>query len=196
MNKREAATDGDSESLQRRTNQLNTQKILEARAGEARSRVLAKARSAHWPDSANIGQILGAATAAEGKQQAAAMRAEGKLLGLWSPAEKTFYYPSFQFTADGHIHSKLAALLTALASIPTYAPRDDPTGWGRFDWLTQPRCSLSGRGVAEAAAPGGIALHEELLSRAGRAPSELFALDPDAVIALARADARDMREER
>lgn len=124
------------------------------------------------------------------------MRATGELLGLWAPADHTFYHPPFQFLQDGRVHPRLTALLSALAEIPTYAPADDPSGWGRIGWLLQPRWSLSERGVAESRSPTGIAPDEDLLAVAARAPVEVFPSDPESVIATALDDAKEIHEGR
>jgi hypothetical protein len=123
--------------------EMTIQWTLERRAAHARARTLARARKERWPSSAREGPLLDGYGAVTETQQADRMRAEGKLLGLWSPTDKAFYYPPFQFTADGCVHPRLAELLAALADIPIYAPVDDPTGWGRFDWCAQPRGVLS-----------------------------------------------------
>ena len=133
--------------------------------------------------------MLGSASPAAGRQRATRERAAGKLFGLWSAGERTFYHPRFQFLPDGRVHPKLPELLEALAQIPSYAPDQDPGGWGRIVWLYGSSPSLSERSVAEAGAADGIAPNESDLDTQPRTSAEVFPTHPDSVIALARAEA-------
>jgi hypothetical protein len=155
---------------------------------------LVRARAEKWPKSDVVDQMMGSPPATDGRRRTHDMRAGGELLGIWSDAEQTFYYPLFQFLPDGCVHPKWPLLLTALCAIPTLSPMEDPTGWGRFGWLTQLRGALSERDLAESASMDGVAPNEAQLSRKPRTPAEVFNVDPDAVIDLARTDARTLRD--
>lgn len=165
----------------------------EERAAAARDRILGQARQEHWPRSADVGRALGDTHDVAARARAHRMRDAGELLGLWSPDEQSFYYPPFQFGRDGRPRPRLTEFLAALGGLPTYSPSEDPSGWGRMDWLLQRRSSLSELGVAEGRSVDGIAPDEDHLSRSARAPVEVFPLDPEAVIATARADAAEAR---
>lgn len=159
-----------------------------------RDALLARARAEAWPESDAVGQMLGSSSPAAGRQRATRERAAGTLFGLWSAGERTFYHPRFQFLPDGRVHPKLPELLEALAQIPSYAPEQDPGGWGRIAWLYGSSPSLSERSMAEAATEGGIAPNESELDTTPRTPAEVFPTDPDAVIALAREQAVAIRD--
>ncbi|MCK9366595.1 MAG: hypothetical protein M0P72_05550 [Metallibacterium scheffleri] len=102
--------------------------------------------------------------------------------------------PRFQFLPDGRVHPKLPELLEALAQIPSYSPDQDPGGWGRMAWLYGSTAFLSERTLAEEASEDGIAPNEADLDTAARTPAEVFPIDPDAVIALARAEAAALHD--
>ena len=110
-----------------------------------------------WPTSECVGQQLGFPI--EPAQAAAALRASGRLLGVWSSVQRTFVHPAFQFDADGSLRSDVESLLAAL-------PVDgDEGGWRRAFWLY---------GVREALA--------------GQCPADVFPSDPARVLALARTE--------
>jgi hypothetical protein len=188
---------GDPEITQPRSSEaLQSDQSPEQRAAIAREKVLERARTERWPQSGDVGRRLGSTRETAARQRATRMRAAGELLGLWAPAERTFYHPTFQFLPDGRVHPRVTELLATLSEIPTYAPDEDSTGWGRMAWLLQPRRSLSERGVAERLAPSGFAEDEARLDDAARAPIDLFAADPESVVALAQFEARAIRDER
>ncbi|HEX7324758.1 MAG TPA: hypothetical protein VF292_05340 [Rhodanobacteraceae bacterium] len=157
-------------------------------AAAARDRILGQARQEHWPQAVDVGRAFGDTYDAAARARAHRMRDAGELLGLWSPDEQTFYYPPFQFGRDGRPHPRLTEFLAALGGLPTYSPSEDPSGWGRMDWLVQRRRSLGELGVAEARSIDGIAPEEDRLAQGARAAVDVFLLNPDAVIAMARAD--------
>jgi len=154
-----------------------------------RDALLVRARTEAWPESDAVGQMLGSRSPTAGRQRATRERAAGTLFGLWSAGERTFYHPRFQFLKDGRLHPELPKLLAALAQIPSYAPEQDPGGWGRIAWLYGSSPSLSELSIAEAGAADGIAPNESDLDTTPRTPAEVFPTNPEAVIALARAEA-------
>ena len=161
-----------------------------------RDALLARARNDDWPESDAVGQMLGSGSPAAGRQRATRERAAGNLFGLWSAGERTFYHPRFQFLPDGRMHPKMPELLAALAQIPTYAPEQDQGGWGRIVWLYGSSPSLSELSIAEAGASDGIAPNESELDTTPRTPAEVFQTHPEAVIALARAEATAIHDRR
>ena len=113
-----------------------------------------------WPTSEHVGQQLGFPV--EPAQAAAALRVSGRLLGVWSSAQRTFVHPAFQFDTDGGLRSDVESLLAAL-------PADgDEGGWRRAFWL--------------------YAVREAL---AGQCPADVFPSDPARVLALARTEFGD-----
>ena len=92
------------------------------------------------------------------------------------------------------MHPKLPELLEALAQIPSYEPDQDPGGWGRIAWIYGSSALLSERALAEEASEDGIAPNEADLDTAARTPAEVFPINPDAVIALARAEAAALHD--
>jgi len=92
-------------------------------------------------------------------QRAADLRAAGRILGAWSAPARTYVHPDCQFDAAGQPLEAMRALLQLL-------PADgDPGGWRRVFWLYGPREALG-----------------------GRAPADLLASDPGAVLVLAEAE--------
>lgn len=158
-------------------------------AAAYRDSLLEMARVEAWPTSEVIGCQLDATTAPAGKEIAAKERALGRLLGVWSSSDRTFYHPSFQFTTDGAIHPRFCELLEALSQNPAFSHSADPGGWERLGWMCQPRGALSERSLAEVASSSGIAEREGQLDTVARPPAEVFPIAPDIVIALARSDA-------
>jgi len=168
----------------------------EQRAIRRRDDLLKIARHEAWPQSDALCQQLRVTSPVASREQSARDRADGHLLGIWSAEEHTFYHPNFQFCAEGHVHSQLPELLTALSAIPTFAPNQDPGGWGRLGWLYQPRGALSELSIAENASEDGVAPNEAHLARDARTPAEVFCIHAGAVIALAREDAETMLDRR
>lgn len=159
-------------------------------AAKRRSALLDRARAESWPNSHNLRAMVHSDWLTDSPMAAAKARASGKLLGVWDDAHRLFYYPSFQFCENGRIHPKLQELLMALSNLSTFSAEEDANGWGRLSWLYNLRWSLSERDLAEAAAADGIAENEHLLSDDARMPVEVFAFNPEAVIALAIEDAK------
>jgi hypothetical protein len=144
-----------------------------------------------WPKSDALSQRIG-----RSPEQLAEERALGHLLGVWSDDEQTFYYPEFQFHKDGTVHPRLVELLFALSTMPSFSPSQDPGGWGRLDWLYQPRNALSELSIAELASANGIAPNETSLATEARTPAKVFPTNAEAVIALAYEDAEMLRDHR
>lgn len=141
--------------------------ITPAQAAEAlRQALLAKG----WPTSVEVGRANGSQSVNKA-QWAKDKRDAGELLGVWSASERAYRHPSFQFTTDGLLLPRVKDLLDALASNPDFAPANDPGGWRKAFWLHGATLALPG--------PDGTA----------RVPAEVFAKDPDAVVAAARMDA-------
>lgn len=154
-----------------------------------------------WPTSIDVGTRAGCLDANKGlwtKDR----RDAGQLLGVWDKDASTFRYPDFQFDDGGRIRAKVAEFLIALALVPERTAEEDTNGWRRAYWLFQPRRSLSRRVLAfrsedlptEAEAAAIYLLNYTIPTpeeTAARTPAEVFGEAPDAVIALARADAAE-----
>lgn len=148
-----------------------------------------------WPDSKQVGAMLGSKeTGAE--TRASRERSNGNVLGVWAGRDTGYVHPDFQFLASGGVNPRVADLLDALANNPGMSPPLDKSGWQRAFWLYQPRGQLSEQALAVARIP-----LESLPSRADelvglddtpRTPAEVFAGNEQAVIDLARHDARDL----
>jgi hypothetical protein len=119
-------------------------------------------------------------------------RRADRLFGVWSSRERAFVHPDFQFTQKG-VHPALPTLLKALRSKVGFNPATtDRGGWARAYWLYQPRAELSKRSLA-----AGLVTSDDPVTAAltlslvpddrPRTPAEVFATDPDAVIALVNA---------
>ncbi|BDU21584.1 hypothetical protein DYGSA30_30410 [Dyella sp. GSA-30] len=154
-----------------------------------RDSLLEKARAEAWPTSEMAGRRLGAPAASACKELAAKERALGRLLGVWSASDRTFYHPPFQFASDGSVHPRFSELLKALSQIPSLTHSADPGGWERLGWMYELRGSLSELSLAEAASSSGIAEREGQLDTRARTPAEVFPIAPEAVVALAVSDA-------
>lgn len=158
---------------------------------DRRETMLARARQEAWPDSITVGLQLGGATPSEANQLAALERAGGRVLGIWSSLEQTFYHPRFQFLPCGAIHPRINALLAALAENPALAQAGDPGGWQRLDWLTQPRAALSARNLRRDQPRHGASTGSG--NDDARAAIDVFPANPVAVIAFAREDMTRIR---
>jgi len=154
-----------------------------------RDALLGVAKHEAWPTSEVLRMRLACTP-----EQLTHERATGRLLGIWSDEEHTYYYPALQFSKDGSVHPQLSELLSTLGTMPSFAPSQDPGGWQRLEWLYQPRGGLSERSVAERASDGGIAPNESSLAATARTPAEVFPIDASAVIALAYEDAERLGE--
>lgn len=154
-----------------------------------------------WPTSKELSELAGSKSANRA-QWAKDRRDAGQLLGVWSPAERTYRHPDFQFDEFGRPSPAVFELLSVLKKKPQFSPADDPSGWRRAFWLYQPRRDLSRAvlAVAEADSLQGIEpeaamalLREGLADRsadriAPRSPAEVFRENPDAVIVVAQRD--------
>ncbi|MBL0040049.1 MAG: hypothetical protein IPP28_03150 [Xanthomonadales bacterium] len=89
-------------------------------------------------------------------EAAAALRAAGRLLGVWSKSQRTYLHPDFQFDGEGRLRPQVAILLATLPS------EGDAGGWRRAFWLYSVREALD-----------------------GRCPADVFPDDPSRVLALA-----------
>lgn len=161
---------------------------------QRRDALLVRAREEHWPDSAAAGHLLGSGSDAGGKQIASRERAALRLLGVWSAPDRTFYHPPLQFNNGGAVQAEFIELLQALAKNPALSHEQDANGWNRLSWLTRRRTELSDRGLAEQAAPDGVAANQAELEDTARMPEAVFAFNPKAVIALAHEDAEWVRD--
>lgn len=116
-----------------------------------------------WPTSAEVGRANCSQTT-DPARWAKTKRDAGELLGVWSPADRTWRHPSFQFYADGTLHPRIQELLVTLAESSDFSPDNDRGGWRRAFWLCGSSYGLAG--------PDGEP----------RAPAEVFLEDPDSVI--------------
>lgn len=147
----------------------------------------------HWPDSKTVGRQLGS-TGTGVEARVSRERADGTLFGVWAGRARGGYqHPTFQFLPSGSPHPRLPDLLDALARRPDLTPAADRSGWERAFWLYQPRGRLSEQALAmRAAAPEQFRADPErfaALPDSPRTPADVFQLDPQAVIDLARDDA-------
>jgi hypothetical protein len=110
----------------------------------------------NWPDDDRVCAVTGAQKGDCGRSYVSALRAEGRILGVWSPDRRSFFYPDFQFDQRGCIRPEVAQLLNVLPDC------DDPGGWRRAFWLYSPHALLG-----------------------GNAPAEVFVTEPERVIAAA-----------
>lgn len=118
-------------------------------------------------------------------------RKQDRLFGVWSSTTRTFVHPDFQFTSTG-IVPRLPELLRALRTREGFDPAvGDRGGWARAYWLYQPDVRLSEQAIAAKTTDlTDIVAAAQVLKRysdAGRTPAEMFASEPDLVLALARA---------
>lgn len=93
-----------------------------------------------WLSSDEVATKLGSA-AANLAQMAARLRREGKLLGVWVPAQQAYRHPPCQFR-DGELVPEMAALLSIL-------PPGNGSGWNRAFWLYLPHARLDGAKPAD-----------------------------------------------
>lgn len=121
-----------------------------------------------WPTSAEVGESHGSKAGNKG-QWAKDRRDRGELFGVWSANERTFRHPTFQFDETGAIRPFVKELLAALSANPDFTPEADKGGWRRAFWLHGPTLALAGA------------------NGAARAPADVFATEPAAVIEAARA---------
>ena len=124
-----------------------------------------------WPTSAQVGMANGSGSTTNPAQWASDRRDAGALLGAWSPQERTYRHPDFQFDKDGRLKPAVKELLAALATHVDLTARADKTGWRRVFWMY---------GTVRDLADQDGAL---------RSPAEVFAADPTAVIEFAYKDA-------
>jgi hypothetical protein len=150
----------------------------------------------NWLDAAKVAERLGSFDRAP-SVWASRQRADDALFGVWSPRTGSYVHPEFQFV-EGGTHPKLGSLLRTLRQwIALEQPENkkpDRGGWERALWLYQPHPLLSEQALAlaaeadEVAADSIAAMHRlGSLNDMPRAPAEVFAAHPDAVIALAEA---------
>ncbi|MBT2116433.1 hypothetical protein KK141_13850 [Dyella sp. LX-66] len=121
-----------------------------------------------WPTSAEVGESHGSKAGNKG-QWAKDRRDRGELFGVWSANERTFRHPAFQFDETGAIRPLVKELMLALSQNPDFTPETDKGGWRRAFWLHGPTLALAGA------------------NGAARAPADVFATEPAAVIEAARA---------
>lgn len=166
-----------------------------------------------WPTSTEAGARAGKATSNPG-QWARDARNAGRLLGVWDENRRTFIHPDFQFAPDGSLRPEVRELLAVMATHPEWTTEANANGWRRAYWLYQPFRSLSRRALKFAAfhpksqgnalhdAPeGALTMVDEWLAVGApeddlaRTPAEVFAENPQAVIALARQTAAAARSD-
>lgn len=146
---------------------------------DARARTLALRDTMlgrNWPNAAQLAQTLGP-LAENATQYAARRRAERALFGVWSLKDNSFVHPDFQFDENLQPHPSMPALLAALAAIPGMGDEDDQGGWRRAFWLYGETSALSERALGDGQ------------SDASRTPADVFQSNPNAVVALANAEA-------
>lgn len=166
-----------------------------------------------WPTSSEAGVRAGKASSNPG-QWAKDARDAGRLLGVWDESRRTFIHPDFQFAPDGSLLPEVRELMAAMATHPEWSTEANVNGWRRAYWLYQPFRSLSRRALAFAASnpkgrgdplhdspEGALAMMDEWLDLGApedalaRTPAEVFAENPQAVIALARQTAAAARSD-
>jgi hypothetical protein len=130
-----------------------------------------------WPPAAALAPLFNCSVQ-DAESLLTDLRADGKVLAVWSQLDETFLFPPFQFNDTG-VRPEVESLLAALGAIPGLAPAFDRGGWARAFWLYGCTASLS-----DAALGLGTSL-------AARAASDVFATWPDAVIDKARREAAD-----
>ena len=67
----------------------------------------------NWRDAKSVAALVGAPPSKNSNQNAASLRAQGTLLGVWSAQDRGFLYPDFQFN-DGGVRLEVAKLLKVL----------------------------------------------------------------------------------
>jgi len=152
--------------------QSTPEEAARARSLALRDELLAQG----WPTSAQVAKAMGS-RAGNAAQIAAKKRAEGKLFGVWSLRDNTYVHPDFQFDESHQLRPDIPALLQVLAHVPGMSSKEDAGGWRRAFWLYggTPQLSEQALGDGESSEP--------------RAPAAVFGSHPDAVIALAQAEA-------
>lgn len=137
---------------------------LESQALPAQGDVVAARREAllalGWPTSQQVGERAGSCAQSNPAQYASQLRQAGRILGVWSPRDRTYLHPVFQFDESGQPRPRVAELLAVMGN-----EEDDPKGWNRVFWLYGPHLGLE-----------------------GATPAECFAKEPARVIALAQED--------
>ncbi|MBT2118910.1 hypothetical protein KK141_11195 [Dyella sp. LX-66] len=121
---------------------------------------------------------------------ASRQRRADALFGVWSSRDRAFMHPDFQF-APGLTEANRQALFATLRTRAGFDPRmEDKGGWARAYWLYQPHPALSKAHLAarrlDSDDPTTMALTMQFIEDTPRAPAEVFAEDPAAVIALAQ----------
>lgn len=124
-----------------------------------------------WPTSVEVGKANGSGSSTNPAQWANDRRDAGELLGAWSPQERTYRHPDFQFDRHGRLKPAVKELLAALAEHADLTAEADKTGWHRVFWMYG-----TVRGLADK-------------DGSPRSAAELFAQHPKMVIAFARKDA-------
>jgi len=124
-----------------------------------------------WPTSAEVGMANGSGSTTNPAQWASDRREAGALLGAWSPQERTYRHPDFQFDKEGRLKPAVKDLLAALATHADLTAEADKTGWRRVFWMYGTVRDLAGKDGTP------------------RSAAEVFATDPAAVIAFTLKDA-------
>ncbi|MFM0196838.1 hypothetical protein PQQ65_27420 [Paraburkholderia strydomiana] len=113
----------------------------------------------NWPDGSQLLELLKRPDGADAKYALTPMRSDGVLLGVWSTPRGRFLYPDFQFDENGHLIHEVSLLLRLLPA------EGDDGGWRRAFWMYSPHALLD-----------------------GRTPSSIFALDPQKILEVAKAE--------
>jgi hypothetical protein len=97
----------------------------------------------NWPDDDRVRALTGAQEGHFGSSDVSTLRAERRILGVWSPDRCAFFHPDFQFDQRGCIRPEIARLLAVLPA------GNDRGGWARAFWLYSPHAHLGGKTPAE-----------------------------------------------
>jgi hypothetical protein len=93
----------------------------------------------NWPDGKSVAALLGMAVdVANPNQYAYRLRRNGTLFGVWSPSERSYRYPDFQFE-HGMLRPEVEDLLAVLPV------KEDKGGWRIAFWLFSPHALLDGK---------------------------------------------------
>ncbi|MEM5291920.1 hypothetical protein ACFQ3P_06490 [Paraburkholderia sabiae] len=112
-----------------------------------------------WKDESQLLELLKGPDGADAQCPFALMRSDGVLFGVWSAPRGRFLYPDFQFDGNGRLIPEVSLLLRILPA------EGDDGGWRRAFWLYSPHALLD-----------------------GRAPSSIFARDPQKILEVAKAE--------
>lgn len=129
-----------------------------------RAIALRRELAAQWLTGAQIGALLGTRTN-DVAQLACSLRRDGKLLGVWVAAERSYRYPPWQVDSTGLLTTMqpILTLLRAHGGVVDQGRRT--SGWNEVEWFMTPHVDLD-----------------------GATPIERIADQPDAVLRAARSE--------